>query len=55
MHHIKPLNKIGKNYKINPKKDLIPICPNCHAMIHKKGNNEVFSVDELKEIINKKK
>lgn len=55
VHHIKPLNQIGKNYKINPKKDLIPICPNCHAMIHKKGNNDVFSVDELREIINNKK
>jgi 5-methylcytosine-specific restriction protein A len=35
VHHIKPIGKIGKQYEIDPKKDLIPVCPNCHAMIHR--------------------
>ena len=34
VHHIKPLSTIKKEYTINPIKDLIPICPNCHSMIH---------------------
>lgn len=55
VHHIMPISEINKKYQIDPEKDLVPICPNCHAMIHIKGNNEVYSVDELKEIINKKK
>lgn len=35
VHHIVPLSEIGKEYQINPIKDLIPVCPNCHAMIHR--------------------
>ncbi len=35
VHHIKPIGKIGKQYEIDPIKDLIPVCPNCHAMIHR--------------------
>ena len=35
VHHIVPLSEIGKEYKIDPVKDLRPVCPNCHAMIHR--------------------
>lgn len=35
VHHIVPLSKIDEEYKVNPIKDLIPVCPNCHAMIHR--------------------
>ena len=34
VHHIIPISQIGSSYKINPKNDLIPVCPNCHAMLH---------------------
>jgi hypothetical protein len=34
IHHIRPLNEIEEAYRVNPKKDLIPVCPNCHAVIH---------------------
>ncbi len=36
VHHLKPLSEIGESYRINPAEDLIPICPNCHAVIHSK-------------------
>ena len=36
VHHLIPLSEIKKEYELNPKKDLIPVCPNCHAMLHKK-------------------
>ena len=36
VHHIKPISEIGESYKVNPVSDLIPICPNCHAVIHLK-------------------
>ncbi len=49
VHHLKPISEIGKEYQVNPVEDLIPLCPNCHAMIHKK--NPPFSVDELKKIM----
>ncbi|ANZ34405.1 HNH endonuclease [Staphylococcus carnosus] len=35
VHHIVPLSKIDEQYKIDPIKDLRPVCPNCHAMIHR--------------------
>lgn len=34
VHHITPVSKLSDMYRLDPKKDLIPVCPNCHAMIH---------------------
>lgn len=51
VHHLKPLHLIGKDYKIDFKKDLIPVCPNCHAMLHKKVNDKLVSIDELKKYL----
>ena len=34
VHHIVPLSKVGPGYRVDPKKDLRPVCPNCHAVIH---------------------
>lgn len=45
VHHIKPLAGIAKAYELNPIKDLIPVCPNCHAMLHTKS--PPLSVEEL--------
>lgn len=49
VHHLKPLAEIGKEYKINPVLDLLPVCPNCHAIIHKR--NPPYSIDEVKGFI----
>ncbi|MCY7905577.1 HNH endonuclease [Bacillus inaquosorum] len=49
IHHIIPVSELGSNYKVNPETDLVPICPNCHAMIHRR--NPPYTVDELKNII----
>ncbi|MCB0177254.1 MAG: HNH endonuclease [Anaerolineae bacterium] len=35
VHHIKPLAEIKSGYQVNPIEDLRPVCPNCHAMIHR--------------------
>ena len=51
VHHIKPISEIGKEYKIDPKKDLIPVCPNCHMILHSKGNNQTYSIEEVKEMV----
>ena len=34
IHHMIPLSAIGKAYQIDFQKDLVPVCPNCHAMLH---------------------
>ena len=36
IHHIVPVSAIGPGYQIDPERDLIPVCPNCHAMLHRK-------------------
>ena len=53
VHHIKPLSEIGGDYKV-VWQDLIPICPNCHAIIHTR-KNPCLTIDELKEIIKEAK
>lgn len=55
VHHIVPLSNIGKSYQVDYEKDLIPVCPNCHAMLHKGINGKVLTIDELKEIIRENK
>jgi predicted HNH restriction endonuclease len=49
VHHRFPLSKVRKGYKVDPEKHLVPVCPNCHEMLHKK--DPPYEVDELKEII----
>lgn len=36
VHHIVPVSQMGGSYVLNPATDLIPVCPNCHAMLHRK-------------------
>ena len=47
VHHIMPLSTIRKNYKINPAKDLVPVCPNCHAMLHRNGHANYNSFKKM--------
>ena len=49
VHHKNPVSEIGHEYTVDPIRDLIPICPNCHAMIHRKV--PALSIEELKLII----
>jgi 5-methylcytosine-specific restriction protein A len=41
-----PLAAIGRDYVVDPARDLVPVCANCHAMLHLR--TEVLSVGELK-------
>jgi hypothetical protein len=47
VHHLKPLAAIQRNYNINPKTDLVPVCPNCHSMLHYRRKTP-FSIEQLK-------
>lgn len=48
VHHKKPLYEISEQYEVDPKNDLIPVCPNCHAMLHKQENGIPMTVERLK-------
>ncbi len=47
VHHVRPISDIGERYEVDPLNDLIPVCPNCHAMLHRR--NPPLSVEELRE------
>lgn len=49
VHHLKEISKVGKEYSINAITDLIPVCANCHAMLHK--SEPPLTIDELKQKI----
>jgi 5-methylcytosine-specific restriction protein A len=49
VHHNKPVSEAGPT-KINPAVDMSVVCPNCHAMIHRKKSN-TLSIDDMKNII----
>lgn len=50
VHHVTPLSDIKKVYQVDPVNDLRPVCPNCHAMLHK--TDPPFTVEQLKSILN---
>lgn len=50
VHHLKPLADIRAEYEIDPVADLRPICPNCHAIIHR-DTKMVVTIEELRERI----
>ncbi|WP_103174918.1 HNH endonuclease [Paracoccus sp. SY] len=49
VHHVTPVSTVGEGYIINPATDLIPLCPNCHSVTHRR--RPPFSVGELKAMI----
>lgn len=51
VHHLNQISTFGKEYHVNPIKDLRPVCPNCHYMIHKR--NPPFTIEEIKSVYNK--
>ncbi|MDT8881008.1 HNH endonuclease [Klebsiella aerogenes] len=51
VHHIRPLGTIAESYQVDPVKELIPLCPNCHAMVHRGNAAKPLSVEELRLII----
>ncbi len=34
VHHIAPVSSISAEYQVDPINDLVPVCPNCHVVLH---------------------
>lgn len=49
VHHLKPLSLSIETYELDPVKDLRPVCPNCHSMLHRR--EEVLSIEALQKRI----
>lgn len=49
VHHTRPLSDVRTGYAVDPKRDLVPVCPNCHAMLHQ--TSPPLTVAELQKRI----
>jgi 5-methylcytosine-specific restriction protein A len=49
VHHVTPLSAIGEEYQVNPVRDLIPLCANCHHVVHRR--NPPYSIADIKSAI----
>ena len=49
VHHVVPVSRLGDGYRLNPADDLVPVCPNCHAMIHRR--DPPFEIDDIKRFL----
>ena len=49
VHHIRPLSGTRQERETDPEKDLIPVCPNCHAVVHRGGVTR--SPDEIRSAL----
>ncbi len=52
VHHLAPLADIGRQYEVDPVKDLRPVCPNCHAMLHRQET--ALTIDKLRSVLEEK-
>ena len=52
VHHVKPLSSLEEATEVNPNTDLVPLCANCHRMIHRR-KNDVLTIEGLKALLRK--
>jgi 5-methylcytosine-specific restriction protein A len=50
VHHRVPVSRMGAGYVVDPVNDLVPLCANCHAMIHRR--DPPVTPEELKDQVN---
>lgn len=53
VHHLFPISQTSGKHTVDPAKELVPLCPNCHAMIHRLKGEEM-SLEKLRSYINPK-
>lgn len=50
IHHIFPVSEFDKPRAVNPELELVPLCANCHAIVHRR-KGRTLSIEELKNLI----
>ncbi|PPA04767.1 restriction endonuclease [Pseudomonas sp. MWU12-2312b] len=50
VHHVKPISGYDEDQIVDPATDLITLCANCHAAVHKRPD-QMLSVEQLKNIL----
>jgi hypothetical protein len=46
VHHLRLLSTVGPGYQVDPIQDLRPVCPNCHAVIHRR--EPPYTIEEVR-------
>jgi len=49
VHHKVDIATIGKSYQVDPINDLVPVCPNCHAMLH--TETPAMKIEKLRKLL----
>jgi len=52
VHHRTPVSRMGPGYVVSPEKDLVPLCSNCHQMVHRL--DPPIPVEDLREILSRR-
>lgn len=52
VHHLIPLSSVGREYELDPIRDLRPVCPNCHAALHRR--EPPYSLDEVRQLLQRR-
>ncbi len=50
VHHKIALHEIKEEYEVDSKEDLIPVCPNCHLVLHSKTDG-TYTVEEVRNFL----
>lgn len=53
VHHLRELSEVGAQYEVDPIKDLRPVCPNCHAILH--TSSPATTIKRLQKILSDRK
>lgn len=49
VHHLEPVSELLPGTVVDPIRDLVPVCANCHAMIHRRS--PPLTVEELRKFL----
>lgn len=49
VHHLEELSLGSGEYEVDPRENLRPVCPNCHAMLHRK--RPALGIEALREVL----
>lgn len=53
--HFEPRpGRIDEPFELDPRTDLLPVCPNCHMMLHR-GRDKPLRVEDLRRIMERKR
>lgn len=49
VHHLRELASLGEEYEVDPIKDLRPVCPNCHTILH--TSTPAMTITQLRKVL----